>query len=233
MIGVYDYTVILTYLSLLSGVAGMVIAMSGIGHPYMGMFCMLFSGLLDGFDGKVARTKKDRTELEKNFGVQIDSFSDLIAFGVLPAAIGISLLRVNPRLSDVPFRAAESGKLHLYPVLLIAVAMVYVLAAMIRLAYFNSTVEERRLEAEKMGREYFTGLPVTSAALVFPTVLLLHYFLRFDLTITYFVVMLLMAFLFVGKFKLPKPGKKELGIMVAIGLAELALFLGIKFFGRH
>ncbi len=58
MIGVYDYTVILTYLSLLSGVTGMIIAMTGFGHPYLGMFCMMLSGLFDAFDGKVARTKK-------------------------------------------------------------------------------------------------------------------------------------------------------------------------------
>ena len=92
MIGVYDYTVILTYLSLLAGCTGTIIAMSGVGHPYIGMFLMLFAGLCDGFDGRVARTKKNRTELEKKFGMQIDSFSDLISFGLLPAAIGMSML---------------------------------------------------------------------------------------------------------------------------------------------
>ena len=41
MIGVYDYTVILTYMSLLSACAGMIVSMSGLGHPYYGMFFML------------------------------------------------------------------------------------------------------------------------------------------------------------------------------------------------
>ena len=38
MIGVYDYTVILTYLSLLSAGAGIFVSLSGGGHPYLGIF---------------------------------------------------------------------------------------------------------------------------------------------------------------------------------------------------
>ena len=93
MIGVYDYTVILTYLSLLSASSGIVVSLWGKGHPFIGIFFLLLCGLLDAFDGKVARTKADRTELEKKFGVQIDSLSDLVAFGVLPACIGASLIK--------------------------------------------------------------------------------------------------------------------------------------------
>lgn len=58
MIGFYDYTVILTYLSLMSGTIGIMLCLNGMGHPYLGMFFLLFSGLCDTFDGKVARTKK-------------------------------------------------------------------------------------------------------------------------------------------------------------------------------
>ena len=233
MIGVYDYTVILTYLSLLSGCTGMFISMSGLGHPYIGMLFMLFSGLCDAFDGRVARTKKNRTELEQAFGVQIDSLSDLVAFGVLPASVGVSMLRASQRYSDVPHRIAESGNMCWYPALLIAVAVLYVLAAMIRLACFNTTEYERKQQKEVVGAEYFTGLPVTTAALVFPLVLLLHYFLRFDLSIIYFVVMFLMAVLFLSNFKIRKPGKRLLGVMVGIGGLELLAFLLIRLLGRR
>lgn len=85
MIGIYDYTVLLTYFSLLSAGTGIVVSLSGHGHPYIGTFFLLFCGLCDAFDGKVARTKNNRTELERNFGIQVDSLSDLVAFGVLPA----------------------------------------------------------------------------------------------------------------------------------------------------
>ena len=82
MIGFYDYTVILTYLSLMSGTIGIMLCLNGMGHPYLGMFFLLFSGLCDTFDGKVARSKKDRTTQMKKFGIQIDSLSDLLAFGM-------------------------------------------------------------------------------------------------------------------------------------------------------
>ena len=39
------------------------------------------------FDGKIARTKKNRTEVEKRFGIQIDSLADIICFGVAPSLI--------------------------------------------------------------------------------------------------------------------------------------------------
>ena len=232
MIGVYDYTVILTYLSLLSGVTGMIIAMTGFGHPYLGMFCMMLSGLFDAFDGKVARTKKDRTSLEKEFGVQIDSFADLISFGVLPAAIGISVLRSSPFFSDVPYRLEDTGKLQWYPIVLIIIALFYVLAAMIRLAYFNATEDQRVEQKKNLGSEYFTGLPVTSAALVFPFVLLLNYYLRFDLSLTYFGVMLVMAVLFLANFNLKKPDNRTLLILVLVGVGELLLFLCIPYFKK-
>ena len=62
MIGIFDYTVILTYISLLSGVMGIIVCLNGIGHPFIGMFFLMLSGLCDTFDGRVARTKKGRTE---------------------------------------------------------------------------------------------------------------------------------------------------------------------------
>ena len=73
MIGFYDYTVVLTYLSLLSAGTGIFVSLSGSGHPYWGTFFLLFCGLCDAFDGQVARTKKNRTVMEKNYGIQIDS----------------------------------------------------------------------------------------------------------------------------------------------------------------
>lgn len=231
MIGVYDYTVILTYLSLVSGCVGTIVAMSGVGHPYIGMFLLLLCGLCDGFDGRVARMKKDRTELEKKFGVQIDSFADLISFGLLPAAIGMSMLRHNNRLSDLRgLVEGISGGANpqvdsVFRVIFITIAVVYVLAAMIRLAYFNATEEEREQEIRENGVAYFTGLPVTTAALVFPMVLLMHYIPWIDLSIPYFVVMLIMAVLFLGRFRIRKPGKKGVLVMVAIGFAEFLAFL--------
>ena len=120
MIGFYDYTVILTYMSLASAVSGMACAYSG--HPIWATLCLLFCGLCDMFDGKVARTKKNRSDEEKAFGIQIDSLSDIVAFGVLPAVIAVTVTGCTWYIC--------------------AAAVVYVLAGLIRLAYFNVTEEE-------------------------------------------------------------------------------------------
>ena len=228
MLGVYDYTVILTYLSTISGVTGIIVTMTGIGHPYLGTVFLMLSGMMDAFDGKVARTKSNRSEFEKDFGVQIDSMSDLICFGVLPVAIGLAQLRVSGIFTELVRRRDYEGRLWVV-VLLITVAIFYSLAALIRLAYFNATVKERNAVKEETGIEYFAGLPVTSAALVFPLTLIAHYFTRADLTVFYFFIMLLMAMLFVCNVRVRKPGNKGLVIIFVIGIAELAATLFIRF----
>ena len=137
------------------------------------------------------------------------------------------MLRSSPFFSDVPYRLEDTGKLQWYPVVLIIIALFYVLAAMIRLAYFNATEDQRAEQKKTLGSEFYTGLPVTSAALVFPFVLLLNYCLRFDLSLTYFGVMLLMSVLFLANFNLKKPDSKTLLILVLVGVGELLLFLCI------
>ena len=83
MIGFYNYTVILTYMSLISAITGMTFAHAGVFGA--AIFCLALSGFFDMFDGKVARRKKDRTDDEKLFGIQLDSLCDVVAFGVFPA----------------------------------------------------------------------------------------------------------------------------------------------------
>ena len=203
MIGVYDYTVILTYLSLVSGVVGIIISVTGVGHPEIGIFFLMVSGILDAFDGRVARTKKDRTDFEKKFGVQIDSLADLICFGILPVSIGLAQLRVRGIFTELVSRKDYEGRFSIL-VLLLLIAVFYVLAALIRLAYFNATEEIRAEEAKKTGVSYYIGLPVTSSALVFPLVMLIHFFSKWDLTIFYFIMMLIVAMAFVMNIKVRK-----------------------------
>lgn len=229
MIGVYDYTVVLTYLSAISGVVGIIITMTGIGHPYCGTFFLMISGLLDGLDGRVARTKKDRTDIEKEFGIQIDSLADLICFGVLPPSIGMAQIRVSGILTDLG-RNADKPDHYALVLLLISIAVFYVLAALIRLAYFNSTEEERAKEVTEKGRAYFTGLPVTTAALIFPLTLVIHWYVEADLTIFYFWILFIIAILFIGNFKVPKPNKKQFVVLLFIGLMEFIGTLLILFY---
>ena len=85
MIGFYDYTVILTYIGFASGITGMFCTTTK--HLRLAVFFLALSGLCDMFDGKIARTKKNRTAEEKSFGIQIDSLCDMVCFGVLPIMI--------------------------------------------------------------------------------------------------------------------------------------------------
>ncbi len=222
MIGFYDYTVWLTYLSLISASAGIMISLSGQGHPYLGVFCLMFCGLCDAFDGMVARTKKNRRDIEKNYGIQIDSLSDLVAFGVLPACIGCALLKNSTILNSI----SDGHILLLIRAVLYVILGLYILAALIRLAYFNVTEEIRQKTEGDKPRKQYTGLPVTSAALIFPTVLLVDYLCKgIDLGILYFMVAIMTGVAFLLKFKITKPGKRGILIMVAIGIIECLLLV--------
>ena len=182
-IGFYDYTVVLTYASLASAVLGMTFAHKGLFSA--AMWCLFFSGFCDAFDGTVARTKKNRTEDEKAFGIQLDSLCDVVSFGVAPA-FTCYCMGVN----TVPG---------------LVILCVYVVCAVIRLAFFN-VQEAKRQQVESGCNKYYRGLPVTSSAIILPA----FYLLRSLLPGKVFTLALhglcgLIAFLFVLDFRVKKP----------------------------
>lgn len=186
LIGYYNYTVILTYIGMLVGFAGMLFATKN--NINYALLCLVLSGFCDMFDGAVASTRK-RTKKEKRFGVQIDSLSDLICFGVLPAII-VSF-NVNNKFSTW-------------------VCGLYVLCALIRLAYFNVDEEERQ---DKVGgkRKYYQGMPVTMMAIILPLAVIY-------LKAASVFVLLAASFAFLIPVKLKKAGNVSKVVLVAIGL---------------
>lgn len=187
-IGFYDYTVILTYLSLISAVAGMIFA-----HWEMfdlAMLCLLISGFCDAFDGTVARTKKNRTEDEKAFGIQLDSLCDVVSFGVAPA-----------------FACYCTG-IRSVPGILILCA--YCICAVIRLAFFN-VQEAKRQQTESGCNKFYRGLPVTSSCLIFPIFYQLYPLIPQKLFLTVLQILIaVVAFLFVLDFQVKKPDFSKL-----------------------
>ena len=179
MIGVYDYTVILTYLGFASGVYGIINACNGKIFP--AVICLMFSGLCDMFDGKVARTKKRRTIEERHFGIQLDSLSDLVCFGLLPTMIGYNVGLNKP--------------------ILLPLIILFPVAALIRLAWFN--VLEITRNSTTPVKEY-TGLPVTSAALIFPFVYIFKKLLGCYFPLVYGTVLLIVSVLFICKISCEK-----------------------------
>ncbi|MGI6263856.1 MAG: CDP-alcohol phosphatidyltransferase family protein [Acutalibacteraceae bacterium] len=204
MLGFYNYTVWLTFASLATGVLG--IGLTCAGHPLGGIICLVICGLCDTFDGRIARTRTKSTVEEKRFGIQLDSLCDLVCFGVLPTTIGY---------------AAGLRAWYFFPVFIL-----YVLAAMIRLAFFNIGAEERVTDQNNRTVGYL-GLPVTMVSLILPFVYLLHRLMpAVAFPFVYGGALLVIAAAFVCKWlHVPKPGAKEILIMLSIGLLEFVALL--------
>ena len=197
MIGFYDYTVIATYLATILGVSGIFFAADGLVPG--AVVCLLLAGLLDTFDGRIARTKKNRTDSEKRFGVQIDSLNDMLCFGALPAAIA--------------YRVGESRA-----VWFLASLCFFVLAGLIRLAFFNVQEEER---TDGSHRTVYLGLPITSATLMTPLLYLLSQYFPAAATLIFGLGLLLTGALFISPIQVKKPGIKAIVIFAVLGAAEL------------
>lgn len=216
-VGFWHYGVILTYLSVASAIAG--IFFSATAHPGYGVLFLLICGFCDGFDGAVAKTRKNRTREDKMFGEQIDSLSDIVAFGVAPIMIGWGM---------------GMREWYFAPVFII-----FSLCALIRLAYFNVTEELRAQAGDTGRRKSYEGLPVTNVAVGLPMFYMIATMFRdtslgnpFGFTNVTFAIMafayLLIAFLFVFRFKMPKLGVKGLVITMLILVALILSLLAIQ-----
>ena len=193
MIGFYSYTVVLTYLGLASSAIGMILTFQGFAK--YALFCLAFSGLCDMFDGKVARMKKNRTEDEKRFGIQIDSLCDVVCFGAFPMILCYSIGMRGPAV--------------------ILILVFYLIAGVIRLAFFN-VMEEKRQEETDEARKYYQGLPITSIAIILPLFCTLRPLLGHRFLSELHICILTVGLLFIINFPLRKPGWKMLTLLVAI-----------------
>lgn len=204
MIGFYDYTVVLTFVSLLSTVYGMTQAMDG--HFRIAILCLAVSGLCDTFDGKIARTKKDRTQDQKLYGIQLDSLCDVVCFGIFPAMI-CYLMGVHGLLGGF-------------------VTCYYCVCGVIRLGFFN-VLETNVLYSGQQGDKVYHGLPITSIAVILPLTFLLG-FLVSDQAFQYILMgmLLIVGTLFIVDFKLRKPKNWMLMCLIAlVGCAVVVVLL--------
>lgn len=202
MIGYYNYTVLLTYIGFVCGSVGLYLAAHGSTNAAIIM--LMLAGFCDMFDGKVARTKKDRTPQECRFGIQIDSLSDMVCFGLLPPMIA--------------FSAGLQGPMQ------IAVFSCFSLAALIRLAYFNVTEEDRQ-EVTTERRKVYEGLPVTSTALIIPVLFAFRRDMNTMFPLIGTIVYGMIAAAFVIRFHLKKPGMRAMLWFIVVGVLELLLLI--------
>ena len=180
-VGFWNRSVILTYLELLAAVLG--IALSADGRVWSAVALLLFCGLCDAFDGKIARATP-RSEDARVFGIQIDSLCDLVSFGVLPGAIAHA------------FGVTGWGLLS---------PMLYGLCAVIRLGYFNVTEQKRQQETQE-NRRCFEGLPVTWSSVLVPLICLLSRCMSAE-SFRWVIgaSLLVIALLFIARIRVKKP----------------------------
>ncbi|MBL4782612.1 MAG: CDP-diacylglycerol--serine O-phosphatidyltransferase [Porticoccaceae bacterium] len=131
--GIYLLPNLVTTVALFSGFYAILASMDG---KFEAAAIAIFVAMVfDGLDGRVARM----TNTQSDFGVEYDSLSDMVSFGVAPAVVCYSWM-----LSDL-------GKIGW------AAAFLYVSCAALRLARFN-------VQVESADSRYFVGLASPSAA---------------------------------------------------------------------
>ncbi|WP_404862253.1 CDP-diacylglycerol--serine O-phosphatidyltransferase [Georhizobium sp. MAB10] len=130
---------IITVLAICAGLTGIRLAFEG--RVELAVIMVLVAAFLDGVDGRVARLMKSSSR----FGAQMDSLADIVNFGVAPALVLYAYI----------LNQAES--------LGWIAALIYVLAAALRLARFN--VMDERPKA-KWQSNYFVGVPAPFGAML-------------------------------------------------------------------
>lgn len=131
--GIYLLPNLFTTAALFAGFYGIIAAMKG--HFEAASVAVFVAMVLDGLDGRVARL----TNTQSDFGVQYDSLSDMLSFGLAP-----SLIIYQWSLTGM-------GKLGWLA------AFMFTACAALRLARFNTQVEV-------VDKRYFQGLPSPAAA---------------------------------------------------------------------
>lgn len=200
IIGKWNRSVIMTYFGMISAVVGIVfsIVLENVNYAYA---CLMVSGVCDLFDGAIAR-KVERNEEEKAFGVQLDSLVDVVSFIALPIAIFVS-----------------SGLRSLWFLPLFAV---FAVSGIARLAYFNILTADSDAPVK-----YYTGLPVTYSALIFPLVNLLRYVISSNIwfMVVYSVAIFAVSLLGVLRISVIKPKGIAYVFFGLLAIGMLVLYL--------
>lgn len=162
---------------------------------------IVFAGLFDMLDGRVARMTNSATE----FGIQYDSLADVISFGVAPAFLLYK------------WGMSELGVVGLF------VAFLYMTAGAMRLARFN-------IITKQMSNQWSMGLTITESGGTVAALVMVHHRLQLDVGNPLLVAgfSLLMAFLMVSTirfrtFKTVRLTQRSVPVIAAIFLSSAAI----------
>jgi CDP-diacylglycerol--serine O-phosphatidyltransferase len=128
----------ITALALCFGLTGVSLAIKGDWERALG--AVVFAGVLDGFDGRIARLLRAQSK----FGAELDSLSDNIAFGTAPALIlFLWSLQTAPRFGWIA-------------------ALSLAVCCALRLARFNARIDAAEQPHKSAG--FNTGVPAPAGA---------------------------------------------------------------------
>lgn len=197
MLRFVDAANLLSLAGLASALAGALLAIHGrLAH---GLVAMIASGLCDLFDGLVAR-RLSRTDEQRAFGGHLDSVVDACAFGFAPAIwLHAAGLRSLPECALLAFFAA---------------------CAVWRLAYFDTVGL-----ATEGGARYYTGVPVTYAALVVPLAALAGFAGAETLRWTLVGACGALAVAMVSPFRVRKPGGVMYVVLLLAAIGMIATYV--------
>ena len=112
----------------------------------------------------------------------------------------------------------------------LAIAFFYCTCAVIRLAFFN-VLEGKRQQSEGGCNKTYRGLPVTSISFILPLAFWLQ-FLMPDMAflVLLHILLLVVGFLFILDFPMPKPGLKHILGLIAIMSITVGIILAFTRF---
>ncbi len=138
-----DYT---TLIGTFCGVFAIVLSI-GFDAQRGAMQMILWGSLADLLDGWVARKTGEFNE----FGIQIDTLSDSLVFGIAPAIV-VFMTYSGQELTT------EAGITNYSPYILIVPIFIFIAAGIVRLSYFNTIADKDTYEG--------TPIPVTASILI-------------------------------------------------------------------
>lgn len=180
---------------------------------------------LDGLDGRIARM----TNTVSDFGREMDSLADVIAFGIAPAALafvwGVRFVELVP---EMPPRFLEYlGNAGYF------FSFIFLLCGAMRLARFNIQKNPMPKNPGRPDRKYFVGLAIPSGAAVVASIVFACDGIplrAWTWSILWLVLMALLSFLMVSTWRYPS--FKDLSLtrprspltIIVLGIAIFLIF---------
>ncbi|MGL5150476.1 MAG: CDP-diacylglycerol--serine O-phosphatidyltransferase [Clostridium sp.] len=166
---------IFTFINLACGILSILATFEGKGEFVLSGLLIIIAGLVDRYDGRIARYLQVSSEL----GKELDSLADLVSFGVAPSILVYKLFDLQ--------NLGPSGLIG------IAILITFPICGAFRLARYNTSSFDG----------VFTGVPITIAGSFMALFAIISVYVAIPVLVPS-VLMILFSYLMVSNFKLKK-----------------------------